>query len=351
MKIDWKEIAIKDLEFVHSWLSRNHPGYAEKKCSYPHFKKWFKKGFLIALRDAQKIKGKRDYERVLNNYVDGFKDRHVRLESKQEITDKSLFKREIASIKFLKNNICWIRIKSFYPRTKKQLNQLREVVNNIKDCRRNDLIVFDLRDIEGGYSRWGVQMINNLFSEEYVNSLKNYPYKEGISLDFRASEDNINLLQKELKNLMENESKVYYSKILAEMKRAFRNNKEIVRIHFKHDEKKSKTDVNPVKGRVYALTKEGRSAALLFLDRLLSIKGVIQVGQPTGSDTIYGEVGEVKLPSKNFQLITPSAVRHYIIRKNNEKYIPKYTYKEKMSNTSKLRDWIVNLDKRLNPSV
>jgi len=341
------DVAVKDLNFIYEWIKKNHPAPAEIKCSHPVFRRWFDKGFKMAMNKTKRIRTKAEYKQVLNDYVNGFKDRHLRLEPPNRKIGNNRLKKDIANIDFQEKDLCWVTLKSFYPRNKEQLHQLREVVDNIKYCRRKDIIVLDFRGAEGGNTVWGVNMLNNLFTKRYIDSLENYPYRN-FSLVFRVSKDNINNLEEDIKNkLKEIQTRKYYRKILMEMKKAIKNNKNLVRIFFKTKYKKTREMSNPVRGRIYVLTEGGRSAVLLILDRLLSIKGVMQVGRPTGSDTLYGECGEVKLPSGNFNLIYPTAIRDYIIRKNNENYIPKYSYMRDIYNTPKVKNWIIKLNKKL----
>ena len=64
---------------------------------------------------------------------------------------------------------------------------------------------------------------------------------------------------------------------------------------------------NPMKGRVYVLTDHAcQSSCLNFLDQLLRIPNVMQVGTPTGADTIFGDLLRTQLPSGRGVLYFPA---------------------------------------------
>lgn len=348
MKTNWSQITLKDLNFINSYLKENHPGYVEKKCSYPVFIKWIDKGFDKAVKKSKLVKSKKDYKKIINYYVSGFNDRHLRLTKDGNFKNPKKANINISSIKEFKDDMVLVTIKSFFPRNNRQQRELEKTARNIKNYKNKKMIVFDLRGIEGGNTQWGIDIINNLYGKRYLNSLKNYPYRK-IRISCRVSKDNYYAIIKILnRKNMNYETKKYYQKMAIEMKKALKNNIDLVNIEYGKNFKKFDKVKSPFNGIVYVITDDSAiSATLLFLDRLLSIKNVIQVGRPTGGDTVYCEVRTVKLPSGNYHLVLPTTVKNFMIRKNNEKYIPKYRYNGKMTNSDKLRKWIFKLNNKI----
>ncbi len=63
------------------------------------------------------------------------------------------------------------------------------------------------------------------------------------------------------------------------------------------------------------------SACLDFADLIRQVPGALHVGQTTGSDTVYIDVGDAELPSKN-RLFLPLKVWRNRLRANNEQLVP-----------------------------
>jgi len=63
------------------------------------------------------------------------------------------------------------------------------------------------------------------------------------------------------------------------------------------------------------------SACLDFVDLVKQVPGALQLGQTTGSDTVYIDTGSVPLPSGN-HMILPLKVWRNRLRANNQAYVP-----------------------------
>ena len=75
-------------------------------------------------------------------------------------------------------------------------------------------------------------------------------------------------------------------------------------------------------GKVVLITDDHCvSACLDFADEVLQVPGSIHIGQTTGADTVYIDVGDAKLPSGN-HLEVPLKVWRNRVRGNNEPLVP-----------------------------
>ena len=110
---------------------------------------------------------------------------------------------------------------------------------------------------------------------------------------------------------------------------------------FSEMENKRGDGKNPVQGKVYLLT-DGRcfSSCLIFADSILSIPGVVQVGDTTDADTQFSQPIGLPLPSGLSKVGIPSMIRRNWERGDNEPYQPYHKYPGFMGDQNKLEDWI-----------
>ncbi|QTD57335.1 S41 family peptidase [Parasphingorhabdus cellanae] len=74
---NWPANTLDDLTDIKEAISENHPGPVDPE--NPKFVDWLNDGYEAAEKLAKKAKTKADYERVLRQYVNGFRDGHLLL--------------------------------------------------------------------------------------------------------------------------------------------------------------------------------------------------------------------------------------------------------------------------------
>ncbi len=104
---------------------------------------------------------------------------------------------------------------------------------------------------------------------------------------------------------------------------------------------------NPIKGHVFLLT-DGRcaSACWLFVRAARQIPGVIQIGQPTHTNHIYGSMAHLSLPSGlSFLDVSTNICNSKEKSDFGKPFIPDYVYQGNMGETGALKKWVLTLSK------
>ncbi len=90
--VDWRLLALQDLEKAHNQITDIHPGVLDQDELCPHFNMWFRQGYAQALERAHQVVDVHGYECVLRYYLNGYQDRHVALcvknEANKNITER-----------------------------------------------------------------------------------------------------------------------------------------------------------------------------------------------------------------------------------------------------------------------
>jgi hypothetical protein len=98
---------------------------------------------------------------------------------------------------------------------------------------------------------------------------------------------------------------------------------------------------NPVKARVYVLTDYGcASACIGFVDEMLQMPGVRQIGLETAVDRLSGSPQSFPLPSGNGVLNVPNMVRIDRARGDNIPQKPSVRFDGDIADTAAVRAWI-----------
>ena len=204
-------------------------------------------------------------------------------------------------------------------------------------------IVIDIRGNVGGSSEPGVEVAQALFGDAYVSTVR--PRIE--SVDWRASSGNLAALDEYLplmKRAFGAESPTYVrmSAVRAGMQEALSGGRPYFHEAITYAEANEATPVpHPP---VYLLTDAlCVSACLDFVDLMLRIDGVIQVGRATSGDTRYLEVRTERLPSGIAQLSLPAAAHRGRQRLDNEIHAPELIWKGDIADTAALETWIASL--------
>jgi hypothetical protein len=238
-------------------------------------------------------------------------------------------------------NGIWITIPTF-----KEANQeLQETVDSLPAFRDKNPIVLDLRGNTGGASNWVVKIAMSMYGKEYLSSLVHIKNENSFA-DDRITADRIQQLEEYLTTSKESNSlKEYYQK----NKIAYARGEPFLRrptdVHIFSDIKQPGLIAqNPVSGTVFLLT-DGlcASSGLVFVDTMLSIPGVIHIGDITNADTQFSQPICLQLPSGKSSIIIPTMIRRNWERGDNEPYIPSYKFSGALWNQEQLEIWVLDL--------
>jgi hypothetical protein len=248
-------------------------------------------------------------------------------------------------------NAVWIRLPSFQPKNRTELTEIYHIINILPELRRKEIIVFDVRGNRGGNSQWGLNILNQLYGEEYVNYKiysNNDPARKQSYVEWRVSKGNIDYLANELVSIKNNfgEDSLAYcltNNVVSGMKDAFEKEEPLYRetkIFLKNPG--SIIPISLCKSKIFLLTDSRcASACLTFADLLFELGGVIHIGQSTNADSVYMDTRSVLLPSGISKLIFPMKVYRNRKRGNNQAHVPKYKWDGEIGDTEKIKDWVI----------
>lgn len=225
----------------------------------------------------------------------------------------------------------WVHLPSFNPERGEQ-ELLQRVIDELAELRGKRLIVFDLRGNGGGYSSWAVDILERLYTVDYLRSLpirnKDMYVEYRVAPEIRDSGGVPLPLHGEMTAAMESGSVLLPT--------------DLVDFYRLRSTTCGRID-SPVEGQVVVLTDErAGSSTLLFLDMLLSIPNVIHAGRPTIGDTHYNQPGvRRELPSGLMNITIPCQVRRNFNRGNNETYTPHLCFPGRIGETEELRSWLL----------
>lgn len=245
----------------------------------------------------------------------------------------------------------WVTLPNFSPDEQEQA-ALRSIIMGIEAARDATLIVFDVRGNDGGNSQWGFDLLNALHGKAYVDTINKRQSDTEYAM-WRASPENHNHLNKLLPDLDRQFGKasgIYkeVSDLSSRMKMAISTKLSLIR----QDIEPKKKNINPsheahplTQAKIVLLTDSHcASACLDFADLLLALPGVIHAGQETAADSQYTDVRFIDLPSGLGSYSLPQKVIRGRPRRPDQSYIPEFEYEGDISNTEKLKAWILDLE-------
>jgi len=253
------------------------------------------------------------------------------------------------------NNSYWISLPTFVLNTQEKKNDLKQVIEQLKEVNHStSLVVFDVRGNGGGSSAWGVEVAKALYGEPYINSARKRNPNNSYAL-WRASSDNYEYLNNKLLPYLEKqvgkESRRFrnISGLSQRMKQALLNGTKLVPQTSKKIKKNSSISLDISYGNqaaVVLLTDSNCfSACLDFADLLLKLPNVIHMGQETGADTVYMETRFLDLPSGLGGFSLAQKVYRNRLRKHNESYKPDYLFNGDIRDTEKVQNWLHDIVK------
>ncbi|MEP3889122.1 MAG: S41 family peptidase [Hellea sp.] len=255
----------------------------------------------------------------------------------------------------------WINLPEFSPNDE-GIRQYRalftQIINRREEMQNAKSIVFDMRGNRGGSGAWGLEMIEALWGEDYFKAQST---EDNSYVEWRLSKENVEHLDWIVNYLIENGQEdladEYVRPIQKGALKAYAEGKDFYRESEANNNEtnvnndKSAKDVtkpnNPVKTPTYVLTHGScASACLDFVDLLFDMGGVTHIGYPTGSDTNYMEVREVKLPSGLATMTIPTKVYRNRSRPSGAFYEPVHRYDGFDWSNKAIHDWAKTIIER-----
>lgn len=310
---------VEDLDFMYGQIKENHPGVYNQKD--PEFQKHLERAYKSARESAVKAVSLLEQKQVVEAFAKSFNDTHMYVQWKR----KSLKRLQSFSDKRLgffydDPEIAWIALPTF-EFDRKQEQEFKKLFKHVSEVRNKRAIIFDLRGNQGGNSEYASELIDRLFGYDYAQQQRAKAY-QSVSIDWRASEDNIDYIQSlydrykhdSLKKIglgmcsgLQKE-KPYYTEIPSQDFPAI----DACRVP------------NPVTATIIAIIDSYNvSAALDCIDELKMMEHpLILVGETTRADRLYMDVRAVPLPSESGTFMFPIKVYRNRPRKDNESYKP-----------------------------
>lgn len=279
--------------------------------------------------------GKGDYYRL--SYLPLDKSRWKKIYKK--VLENNQMEDHFFSLKEFYPGHFWIRLPTFSPSQEEKTN-LEYLLSRLHFLQNERVIVFDLRGNRGGDSYWGDLILEALYGQDFLSWVF-YPFEKEYGKDFRVSQGNQKWFE-------------YMGKVerANRMRRVIKSGQTLLRDTLPYLKPFPKELTNPVKAQVVLLTDMwNQGNTLLFIDKLLMIKNILHVGQPTAGNTPYGDPRQaILLPSSLVLLDLPTSVSYGLERKSGQIHIPKHLYHGDIVKTKPLQNWILELLGYLNLS-
>ncbi len=349
-----KKSAQHDIDFMHQAFLENHPGVYNDQD--PNFVSTMNKAYQEATHAIQSMKSSYDHEIILKEYLKTFQDPHIKFRPKnQQILNLSALQEsnEHFSIQHLPHRITWITLPTLEP-NKEQQKELEKILNQLPNYQKSNMIVFDLRNNSGGNSIWGTQLLQSLFSEEYLNQQIEKANKK-TSSDWRASKDNIahlGVIIDYMKDQFGEESPIVaeFKEIKTGMQQAYNEHKIFYSSYpTEEDIISTNTVKNPVTAQIIAIiSSQCFSSCLIFIDELKIVNPeTILIGQTTSADTIYLDMRIIDFPSGIGSFRTPIKIHRGRPRGNNVPYTPNIPYPTNINSEEEKNQWLLETIEKL----
>jgi len=323
----WGNTALNDVHGIYWTYKTYHAGIVDPGSGdfyyklYANYRKYSKK--------AYKVKTEAQYQKVLKDYMKAFNDGHVFVVFDKDITPAKDAKdlralRHPLAVEMFGGNNAWVYLPTFDVPTDTYKNFAPE----LEKAKNADIIVLDLRYNTGGNSYNGDIVLEALYGKDFAQNNKNKVYKNQRRY-IRLSDFSVNAIKQK-----------YHADYAQKVEEAFKRGETIYWNEPYAGEYKEMEP--PLKSKVYVLT-DGNcfSACLNFMDQLKGIKGITQIGHETGGDTKYMEMSYAPLNSNLGKFAISYVGYTNRPRKDNETYKPDLKYKDDISDTAKIQQWIL----------
>jgi len=220
---------------------------------------------------------------------------------------------------------------------------LKSLSEHQEELRNADRVVIDLRGNGGGSSDYAYSIANLLWGEDWTAAMAP---AWGPAV-WRAAPANLADLKK-IRTTLEAQTRdsgtlAFYDELIADMSSAIRDGRQTVTTNDEASPPPAAPKLNPMKGKVVLLTDPACfSACLDLMDLFTRMPNTLQVGAPTGGDTIFMELTSVKLPSELGSISYGHKAWVKRIRGSNVVYspTPENTWSGEPDDESGIRNWV-----------
>lgn len=244
----------------------------------------------------------------------------------------------------------WVHLPQFNPGPAQEA-ELKALIADVATLRSAELVVFDLRNNDGGNSQWGDDALANLYGAPYLDYLSAKQDIQGkqVYAEYRVSKANLAYEEQSLATLSrqfgaDSPAVRRSAELAARMRRALDAGVPFLR-------QSPETAQPPLPATAPAALSTARailvtdsncvSSCLDFADAVMRLPKVLHLGQTTGADTLFMEVRLVDFPSKLGRLAMAQKVYRNRLRANNQAWVPSLHYPGRINDTDKLKAWVL----------
>lgn len=251
-------------------------------------------------------------------------------------------------------NGAWIRLPSFAPPRSEQPDYFA-LIKALPDLRDKDVIVFDVRGNGGGSYNWFMGPMRALWGPDFTSyyarerlKIQNVMLVDSDTAARKPSEKPAPADEGPPPPADPDEDIVFGPG--AHVEAAANGAKVNLLGHLAPNQRGRLTSPpppDPVRARVYVLTDYGcGSACIGFVDEMLQMPGVKQIGRDTYVDRRSGSPIKYPLPSGNAALYVPMMVRIDRQRGDNVPQQPTLRFDGDITDTAAIQTWIYGADPR-----
>jgi hypothetical protein len=252
-------------------------------------------------------------------------------------------------LRHVKADWSWLTLPTFSP-TEPQAEKLLALLSELPKHRTSHMVI-DLRGNRGGSSSWGTEILQALFSKEYI-ALIRWKSATGTNetYEYRVSQEGSRYFQNLLGNKNKNISVInpFFTYVASALQVGLQKDLSTVVVPMtKVADKPKQTPKNPVKHPVIVITDEHCfSACLNFIDLLKLIPNTTHVGRVTSADAVYmQDLDEIPLQGGDLALTIPILRVHNRRRGHNEPHTPDVPFSGDISDTGPLQEFVLSLQK------
>ncbi|MFC3051523.1 S41 family peptidase [Kordiimonas pumila] len=244
-------------------------------------------------------------------------------------------------------NGAWVRMARMYVENEDQAEAWHKIIDAASGLRDKDFVVIDVRGNSGGTYNWFMAFLRSFYGDDYIdyyararlvieNVLLAPEGAKGSGMEAPPETSNIKMpVDPPMADIMEKPT----VETLETGARLIRLRKPIDSMPPLPDEK----PISPVSARVYVLTDYGcASACLSFLDEIMRIPGVIQIGGESHIDRrSAGWPSKYHLASGLAYVNMGRLVRVGRARGENAVWRPHYRFSGNLGDTEAVKKWIL----------
>jgi hypothetical protein len=237
-------------------------------------------------------------------------------------------------------NGAWVRLGVFAP-DKEAAKAYHKLIDEAPQLRDKSVIVFDVRGNGGGPYDWFMAVMRSLYGPEFtayyaqarteITPVFVHPISYGSPTRKAATDPLDTPHDTELEATYAAGSQEITSPSGAKIYALIRTPRP----------KGGPTPANPVRAKVYVLTDYGcASACIGFVDEMLRIPGVVQIGTDTYVDRRSGSPANFAFPSGSGSISAPMMTRDGRQRGENEPRVPSLKFDGNIDDTAAVKRWV-----------